>query len=122
MSFHTITMLTRWAVTADDKTTQKIEVINNLPKVNRHNHPDLVSLVKELHVKWSSGKKIEKLATFGWIEGEVCKLLDNLLYQLPELRKQYLDAVKIHGIPPELSDDDLERYEQSIKDERKKIN
>lgn len=122
MSMHVITMLTRWAVTADEKTTEKIQELNNLPKANRHNHPELIALVKELYNKWFNGKKIEKLATFGWIEAEVCRLLDSLLYQLPELRQQYLQAVKIHGIPPELNDDDLDRYENTLKEERKKIN
>jgi hypothetical protein len=119
MSFHTITMLTRWAVTADEKTREQIDKISLLPRDNRHNHPELVDLVKQLHQKWNNGKKIERLATFGWIEGEVCKLFDSLLYQLPELRQQYLQAVKIHGIPPELNDEDLERYEKAIKEERK---
>lgn len=121
MSFHTITMLTRWAVTADEKTREQIDKISLLPRDNRHNHPELVALVQQLHEKWTNGKSIERLATFGWIEGEVCKLLDSLLYQLPELRQQYLDAVKIHGIPPELNDKDLERYEKAVKEERKKF-
>lgn len=113
-------MLVRWAVTADKETSEKIQKLSELPPENRHSNPLLVDIVDSLYHKWNNGKSIEKLATFDWNKLEVCKLLDSLLYQLPSLQKSYMENVKIHGIPPELNDSDLEKYEKSISEESKK--
>lgn len=114
MSMHTATMLTRWAVTADEKYNILLDDLAKIKAGERKTNDRLISLVRFLYKKWSEGLKIERLATFGWKEEEVCKMFDELLSILPQLRKQYLDAVKIHGLPPELADKDLEKYEKTV--------
>lgn len=119
MSFHTITIMVRWTVTADEKNSELIEDLRKIPLGQRERDPRLVQLVESLKQKWSRGTKIERLATLGWNDTESCKLFSDILENLPVLQEQYREQVKVHGKPPELNDKDLEKYEKAIREERK---
>lgn len=111
MSFHTITMFVRWAVTADRDTARMLDEFRNIPPNERLYDERIVSLVKNLHDSWQYGTRIERLATLGWIPHESVTIFCNMLDNLNELRAQYRDEVAKRGVPPPLNDDDLEKYE-----------
>jgi len=114
MSFHTITMMVRWAVTADKPTATLLDDLKKLPLNTRKNDPRVLSIVQELKQKWSSGTKIERLATLGWIEYDSISIFCEMLDNLDKLRKEYLDQVILNGVPPELKDDDVGAYEKAV--------
>jgi hypothetical protein len=112
MSFHTQTMLTRWAVMAQGDDLKALETLKMVDYHNRDKNPALISIVKSLKDKWSYGKKIERLATLGWIESDVCKMLNDLIECLESIREEYSKMVAEHGTPPDLDDKDLRAYEE----------
>jgi hypothetical protein len=114
MSFHAITMFVRWAVSADQKTSELLDSLKALPMSVRKKDPRALRIVQDLKTIWSRGTKIERLATLGWIEYDslmvFCEMLDNL----DSLRSQYAEQVRINGAPPELRDEDVTAYEKAI--------
>lgn len=114
MSLHTITVIVRWVVTADAKTCELFDQLRAIPFGQREKDHRLVELVQTMKSKWSTGKKIERLATLGWDEKEICKLLSEMLENLPTLREEYAQQVNIHGKPREWDDQDLERFNDAI--------
>lgn len=121
MSFHTITIMVRWVVTADQKTRELFRELRTIPFNERHKDARLIELVQGLHKKISWGTKIERLGSLGWDEYESCKLLAEMLENLPKLLAEYEQMVKIHGKPPEWDDKDLEKFERAIVEERKSM-
>lgn len=119
MSFHTITIMVRWAVTAEEKNLELVENFRKIPLEKRENDPEFRSFIANLKKQWTQGTKIERLATLGWNEAEACKTFSNILEELPNLKIQYNEQIKIHGNPPELNDKDLDKYEKAINEERK---
>ena len=114
MSLHTITVMVRWVVTADSKTCELFDELRTIPYGKREKDPRLVELVQTLKNKWSFGTKIERLATLGWNDPESCRLLSEMLENLPVMREEYADQVKIHGKPRDWDDQDLERFNDAI--------
>ena len=87
MSFHTITMMVKWAVETDEKTNKILDDLKKLTKEERKNDPRVEILVKEMYTKWSrSYNRIERLALLGWQDFESICILSELIDQLPELR------------------------------------
>jgi hypothetical protein len=107
-------MMVRWAVTADKPTATLLDDLKKLPLNTRKNDPRVLSIVQELKQKWSSGTKIERLATLGWIEYDSISIFCEMLDNLDKLRKEYLDQVILNGVPPELKDDDVGAYEKAV--------
>jgi len=114
MSFHTVTMFVRWAVSADQKTAELLDSLKALPMDSRKRDPRSLSIVQNLKSNWSRGTKIERLATLGWIEHDSLMLFCEMLDSLDNLREQYTEQVKVNGTPPELRDEDLVAYEKAI--------
>jgi len=121
MSFHTITMLVRFAVTAIPEQAQYLDELRAIPLSQRKDDQRVINLVKGLKEKWQKGSKIERLATFGWIEGETIELFCNMLDQLDTLREQYACEVARNGQPTELKDEFMEDYEKKSREVRKEI-
>jgi hypothetical protein len=121
MSFHTITMFVRWAVSADQKTAELLNSLRDLPIATRKIDPRTLSIVQDLKSRWSRGTKIERLATLGWIEHDSIMLFCQMLDNLDSLRSQYDEQVRLNGAPPELRDEDVQAYERAIWTENKKI-
>jgi len=119
MSFHTITIMVRWVVTADQPTSELFKELRKIPLSERHRDPQLIQIIQALKTKWSTGTKIERLAVLGWDETESCKLLAEMLENLPKLRAEYAMQLKVHGKPPDLNDKDLDNFERAIREERK---
>jgi len=118
MSFHTITIMIRWIVTADNDTRELLNKLKLIPFNNRQNDPKLIETVQSLKQKWSIGTKIERLATLGWCESVICKLFSEMLENLDILQSEYEELLKIHGKPPELNDKDLDKFENAINEEK----
>lgn len=114
MSFHTITMFVRWAVSADQKTAELLDTLRKLPIDTRKRDQRTINIVQDLKSTWSRGTKIERLATLGWIEHDSIMLFCEMLDSLDNLRAQYAEQVKLNGTPPELRDEDLQAYERAI--------
>lgn len=114
MSFHTTTMLVRWVVSADEKTTSLLDELKNLPLEQLIKDDRVISIVKTLKLQWSSGTKIERLATLGWIEYDSIYIFSNILKNIDNLRTEYKQQIKLHGPPPPLKDEDLKSYEKAI--------
>jgi hypothetical protein len=115
MSFHTVTMMVRWAVTADKQTATVLDNLKRLPMETRVRDPRVLQIVQEMKRKWSVGTKIERLATLGWLEFDSIAIFCNMLDNLDQLRKEYLEQVLINGLPPDLNDDDIQSYEATVK-------
>lgn len=116
MSLHTTTMMVRYVVNADASFMDELRLI---PFDKRKNDPRIIELVRSLKTQWSQGTKIERLATLGWNEGDSCQLFSELIENLPQIRAEYSQQLRIHGNPPELDDKDLEKFEKAVRDERK---
>jgi hypothetical protein len=117
MSFHTVTMFVRWAVSADQKTADLLDSLKSLPMSTRKTDQRTISIVQGLKNSWSRGTKIERLATLGWIEHDSVMLFCQMLEELDSLRSQYKEQVRVNGAPPELRDEDLAAYEKAIWEE-----
>jgi hypothetical protein len=114
MSFHTTTMLVRWVVSTDEKTSSLLDELKNLPLEQLIKDDRVISIVKNLKLQWSSGTKIERLATLGWIEYDSIYIFSNILKNIDNLRTEYKQQIKLHGTPPPLKDEDLKSYEKAI--------
>jgi hypothetical protein len=121
MSFHAITMFVRWAVSADQKTSELLDTLKALPMDTRKRDPRALRIVQDLKTVWSRGTKIERLATLGWIEHDSLMLFCEMLDNLDSLRSQYAEQVRLNGAPPELRDEDLGAYEKAIWEENKNM-
>jgi hypothetical protein len=121
MSFHTITMMVRWAVTADDNTAKVLEELRDMDMNSRMTDPRSIWFVKKMRNDWARGSKIERLATFGWQEYESLQLFCQMLDRLESLRKEFHDRINMVGPPPDLCDEDVELYEEKSYEERKQI-
>ena len=115
MSFYTITMLVRWAVTEDK---ERIDELANIPYKNRHRDPQIIGIIQYLRDKWARGTKIERISVLGWDERECCQLLSDLLENLPKLRQEYEHEVQQHGTPPELDDKDFDKFTNAAIEEK----
>jgi hypothetical protein len=114
MSFHTVTMFVRWAITTDEKTSDYLDNLKQLPLEDRLKDERVISLVRNLRKKWSTGTKIERLATLGWIEHDSICIFSNMLTEIDKLRQEYAENVKVNGTPPSLQDVNLEQYEKAV--------
>lgn len=112
-------MMVRWSVTADKKTADILDQLRKLPLDQRRKNPLVKQFVTDMYKSWSTGTKIERLAILGWREHDSIELFCNLLDNLPQLRKEYIGQMLLHGKPPELKDEDLERYESESNKQRK---
>jgi hypothetical protein len=110
--------MVRWVVTADPILLDELRLI---PFSERKTNPRIVEVVRTLKTKWSKGTKIERLAVLGWNENDSCQLFSELLENLPQLRVEYAQQVKIHGKPPDLDDKDLDKFEKAIQEEKKSM-
>lgn len=116
MSLHTITLLTRWSLTVKDQDLILIEELRKVQSDERRHDTRLIEVVRKLYNSWSRGNKIERIATLGWNEAEVCSIFNELLNNLPLLRDEYAKGVAAFGMPPELSDKDLDKYEKAVQE------
>ncbi len=119
MSFHTITMMVRWAVTANKERSNLLDELRKIPKSEREKDHRILELVRNLKTQWQQGTQIERLAVCGWIEHESISLFCNMLDILPELRTQYKEEERKYGAPPELDNTQLEEYEKASNNARK---
>jgi hypothetical protein len=108
--------MVRWVVTSNPALLDELKLI---PFEERKTNPRIVELVRSLKTTWSKGTKIERLATLGWNEYEVCQLFSELLENLPRLRAEYEQQVKAYGKPPDLDDKDLDKFDNAIKEASK---
>lgn len=114
-----ITMMVRWTVTADEKRRQFIEELRAVPLKDRINDDRVINTVKNLKETWMKGNRIEKLAILGWDDKEAVQTFCNILEQMDHIKQQYDEEVKQHGVPPELRDEDAEKYEKYSNEMRK---
>ena len=113
MSFNLITMLVRWVVTAQGGTYTLLDDLAKIPMVERKRDERVQYIVQFLKEKWLNGTKIEKMATLGWNEYETICIFCDIVENLAKLREQYAQEMLLYGgPPPELSDADLEKYEE----------
>ena len=89
MSFHTTTMLVKWAVATDEKYTSLIDELKHLPVEQIAKDERVSSIIRNLKAQWSSGTKIERLATLGWIEYDYIYILSNIIKNIDQLRTEY---------------------------------
>lgn len=115
MSFHTVTMMVRWAVTASPAEAAVLDELKLLPPQTRSKDLRVLEIVQGLRRKWSTGTKIERLATLGWLEYDSICIFCNMLDSLDQLRKEYLKEVLLHGSPPDLNDEDVHSYEATVR-------
>ena len=111
--------MVQWIVNADFETCELFDQLRSISFNDRKKDDRLIQLVRDLKQKWSAGLKIERMATLGWNENDICQLLCELLENLPRLRKEYAVQVDIHGNPPNVNDKDFEKFEKAIRDEKK---
>jgi hypothetical protein len=114
-------MMVRFAVTADKATAQVLDELKTLPLETRKKDPRVLFIVQEMKNRWSSGTKIERLATLGWLEYDSIRIFCEMLDNLDILRKQYLENVMLNGLPPDLKDEDIQEYEKAIWKENEEI-
>jgi hypothetical protein len=107
-------MFVQWAVTADKKTSDLLDQLKKIPLEDRKRESRISQIVQDLKIKWSSGTKIERLATLGWIEYDSISIFCNMLDQLDQLRQEYSEQVKINGTPPPFKDEYIKDYENAI--------
>ncbi len=124
MSFHTITMVTRWALTADEDTIEILEQLRILSPEERKKSPILQKIVQNLFNHWrrENATRIERLATLGWKEYEVICMISEILDNWKKLKKEFRQQVRQYGQPAPLRDEDTEAYEQEIWKEIKSMN
>lgn len=114
MSSHTITMMVNWAVTCEGKTSDLLSDLQQIPIEERRKDSRVLALVRSLFSKWQrSSNRIEKMAILGWKEDESLEIFCQLLDNLPRLRQEYEEQVKLYG-KPKLSDEHFVLYEQEI--------
>ena len=113
MSFHTTTMLVRWVVSADEKTSSLLDDLKQLPIEQLSKDDRVISIIRTLKTQWSTGNKIERLATLGWIEYDSIVIFSNIIKNIDNLRSEYNKEIKLHGVPPPLRDEDLKSYEKA---------
>lgn len=109
-----ITLMVRAVVTADTKTCELFDELRSVPFRKRQNDERLTNLVQAWKQKWSSGNKIERMATLGWDDTESCTVLSEMLEHLPTLRDEYTSQIEKYGKPPEWTNNDLEKFNESV--------
>ena len=120
MSIRIVAVLVKWILTADEKTNELFTELRKIPLDKRYRDPRLIETVQNLKSQLNRNR-MEIYATLGWQDVEACTIISEALENLEELRKEYKKQVKKYGKPPEWNNEDLERFEQAIKEENKKL-
>lgn len=121
MSFHTVTMLMRWVMTARGDSDYKIQAIRRIPYESRVDSELLKNTVNAIKEQWARGSKIEKLALLGTTEQEFYKLFSDILENYESLKAQFKQHASIYGAPSDISDSNLNLYENTVLEEIKKL-
>lgn len=112
-------MMVNWLMTRNKKIDKNLDELHALPYDKRKRDPRLEQYTKDMYNEWSSSeKKYEKYATLGWKEYESMMTLCDLIENLPQLRKDYLEQVMLYGLP-EFDDDQFDKYEKELQKQRK---
>lgn len=119
MSFHTVTMLIRWILTAKDDDFKQISFLKSLTYRERCKNNEVKILVSKLKETWGSGTKIEKIAVFNWNDNEVEKIFCDILENYDSLKTQFDAHASIYGSPSEITDNNFDLYMQSSANEMK---
>jgi hypothetical protein len=117
MSFHTVTMMTRWALLGTPEKNDLLDELKRIPFHTRKLDPRVIQIVKNFKNIWSNGNKIERLAVLGWQESESISIFCSMIDSIDELRKQYKEECQRHGSPSELNDTNLSQYEKAVQTE-----
>lgn len=113
-SFHATVLMTEWLVKTGKK--EVLDQLALLPFEERKTDEKIKRIIQIMYKVWrGSNKKIERLAVLGWDEAEMiahfCVMLDNL----QQIRSEYEQMSRIHGIPNAVADRDIKKYERAVK-------
>jgi hypothetical protein len=113
MSYYRLPLMIRWVVETDQK---NIEKFLQMSMSERLESKEFKNLVKQLKTQWEDGTKIQRLATFGWVDEESEHFMSNILENLDQIRAEYMEQVKLNGPPMDFSDENLELFEKAVKE------
>ena len=109
-------MMVRWAMNAKGDDSQLLAELRSLPSDRRKKDPRLQELVSRLKTEWQTGTSIERLSTLGWIDSESIELFSDILDNWAAIKTQYQAELALRGKPPPLRNEDIDRYEKTVKE------